>query len=81
MGGEEWVRLSLLSSPSSRKQERSWHSHQGLGISVAKHPFFSSSLAPWMILGWSCGARPQKGPSPHALPLWGLLQIPAWVHR
>lgn len=81
MGGEERVRLSLLSSPSSRKQERSWHSHQGLGISVAKHPFFSSSLAPWMILGWSCGARPQKGPSPHALPLWGLLRIPAWVHR
>lgn len=81
MGGEERVRLSPLSGPSSRIQARSWHSHQGLGISVARRPFLSSSLAPWVILGWFCGARTQKGPSPHALLLWELLQSPAWVPR
>ena len=81
MGGEELVRLSLLSDPSFRIQQHSWHSRQGLGISVARHPFLGSSLAPWVILGWSCRACPQRGPSPHALPLWGLLWSPAWVPR
>lgn len=81
MGGEERVRLSLLSGPSFRIQELSWHSHQSLGISVARHPFLSSSLVPRVILGWSCRACPQRGPSPHALPLWGLLRSPAWVPR